>query len=64
MLSSGFWRFRPSGPYRPLHIVLLGPPFVESSLPYGLPILKDEVRLLESEALDLLFVMTGADNGD
>lgn len=64
MLSSGFWRFRPGGPYRPLHTALSGPPFIESSLPYGLPILEDEVRLLESEALDLLCVPSGADNED
>ena len=62
MLSMGFQRFRPGGRYRPLHIALLGPPFIESTLPHDLPILKDEVRLLESQALDLLSALDGADH--
>jgi hypothetical protein len=62
MLSMGLQRFRPGGPYRPLHIALLGPPFVESSLPSDLPILEDEMRLLESQVLDLLSAMDVADH--
>ena len=64
MLSMGYRRFRPGGPYRPLHIALLGPPFVESTLPHDLPILEDEARLLESQALDLLSAMDEANYGD
>ena len=64
MLSLGFRRFRPGGPYRPLHIALLGPPFIVPRLPHDLPVLEDEVRLLESQALDLLSVINEADYGD
>ncbi len=64
MLSVGFRRYRPGGPYRPLHIALLGPPFIESSLPYGLPILEDEVRMLESQMLDLPIFIDQADHDD
>lgn len=59
-----FGGFRRAGPYRPLHIALSGPPYVESSLPTDLPILNDEVKLLESQVLDLLSYINEADNDD
>ena len=64
MLCAGFRSFRPGGPYRPLHIALLGPPFIESNLPSDLPILEDEVSILESQTIDLLSLVNEADNDD
>ena len=64
MLFPGFRCYRPGGPYRPLHIALLGPPFVETGLPTDLPVLEDEVRLLDSQVLDLLSFINEAENDD
>jgi len=64
MLFTGFRGFRPGGPYRPLHIALLGPPFIESNLPSDLPVLEDEVSILEAQTIDLLSLVNEADNDD
>ncbi len=64
MLFTGFRGFRPGGPYRSLHVALMGPPFIESNLPSDLPILEDEVRILESQMLDMLSIINEADNDD
>lgn len=64
MLFTGLRRFRPGGPYRSLHLALLDVPHVDSNFPSDTPILEDEVRLLESQMLDLLSVINEAEIDD
>ena len=56
------FRNRPSGRYRPLHIALMGPPFVEDDWPLELPITEEEIRILEAQMLDFLPFLNEASN--